>query len=588
MHYQLTMAVALATLVSAAAPVAITGDVPVQETQAVPAVRELSQMAARFVPTAIAADIRALPASERQALAKLVDAARLMDSLFLRQVWAGNDALLQQLARDTVRQAGTGAAGANMEQLALPATQLHYFLINKGPWSRLDHNRVFIAGVPAKPEGASFYPAGASKEEIQKWIDSLSGDSKGQATGFFTVIRRTPDGRFTAVPYSVEYQGELARAASLLREAASLTNQPTLKKYLSGRADAFITNDYYASDVAWMELDASIEPTIGPYEVYEDEWFNYKAAFEAFITVRDDEETKKLQTFSAELQGLENALPVEPRHRNPKLGALAPIRVVNVVFTAGDANSGVQTAAFNLPNDERVVKEKGTKRVMLKNVQEAKFRMVLQPIAQVALPAAARTDVSFDAFFTHILMHELMHGLGPHNITVDGRATTVRQQLKETYSVIEEAKADVSGLWALKQLGDRGRIDRDVVRTMYTTFLASAFRSIRFGINEAHGRGIAIQLNYLLDAGAVRTLGDGTFAVDDGKIAEAVTSLTREILTLQAEGSYEKAKGLIDRLGVVRPAVKAVLDRLSGVPVDIEPKFVTAQSLSGERPASRD
>jgi hypothetical protein len=322
--------------------------------------------------------------------------------------------------------------------------------------------------------------------------------------------------------------------------------------------------------------------------VYEDEWFNYKAAFEAFITVRDDEETKKLQTFSAELQGLENALPVEPRHRNPKLGALAPIRVVNVVFTAGDANSGVQTAAFNLPNDERVVKEKGTKRVMLKNVQEAKFRMVLQPIAQVALPAAARTDVSFDAFFTHILMHELMHGLGPHNITVDGRATTVRQQLKETYSVIEEAKADVSGLWALKQLGDRGRIDRDVVRTMYTTFLASAFRSIRFGINEAHGRGIAIQLNYLLDAGAVRTLGDGTFAVDDGKIAEAVTSLTREILTLQAEGSYEKAKGLIDRLGVVRPAVKAVLDRLSGVPVDIEPKFVTAQSLSGERPASRD
>ncbi len=220
-----------------------------------------------------------------------------------------------------------------------------------------------------------------------------------------------------AVPYSVEYQGELALAASLLREAAGLTAQPTLKAFLNARADAFISNDYYASDVAWMELDASIEPTIGPYEVYEDEWFNFKAAFEAFITIRDEAESKKLQVFGAELQGLENALPIDPALRNPKLGALAPIKVVNVVFTAGDANRGVQTAAFNLPNDERVVKEKGTKRVMLKNVQEAKFKMALEPIAKVALPEAQQKNVSFDAFFTHILMHELMHGLGPHNIS---------------------------------------------------------------------------------------------------------------------------------------------------------------------------
>ena len=302
-----------------------------------------------------------------------------------------------------------------------------------------------------------------------------------------------------------------------------------------------------------MELDASIEPTIGPYEVYEDEWFNFKAAFEAFITIRDEAESKKLQVFGAELQGLENALPIDPALRNPTLGALAPIKVVNVVFTAGDANRGVQTAAFNLPNDERVVKEKGTKRVMLKNVQEAKFKMALEPIAKVALPEAQQKNVSFDAFFTHILMHELMHGLGPHNISVGGRQTTVRQELKETYSAIEEAKADVSGLWALKQLADQGKVDKAIAQTMYTTFLASSFRSIRFGVNEAHGRGIAIQLNYFLDQGAFVVAADGRFTVDEAKMTAAVTSLTRDIMTLQAEGSYQKAKALIDTLGVVRP-----------------------------------
>ena len=399
------------------------------------------------------------------------------------------------------------------------------------------------------------------------------------ASGFFTTIRRGPDGRFMAVPYSVEYQGELALAATLLREAAQLTAQPTLKTFLNARADAFISNDYYASDVAWMELDASIEPTIGPYEVYEDEWFNFKAAFEAFITVRDEAESKKLQVVQRRAPGSRERAADRSALRNPKLGALAPIRVVNVVFTAGDANRGVQTAAFNLPNDERVVKEKGTKRVMLKNVQEAKFKMVLEPIAKVALPEAQQKNVSFDAFFTHILMHELMHGLGPHNISVGGRQTTVRQELKETYSAIEEAKADVSGLWALKQLADQGKVDKAIAQTMYTTFLASSFRSIRFGVNEAHGRGIAIQLNYFLDQGAFVVAADGRFTVDEAKMTAAVTSLTRDIMTLQAEGSYQKAKALIETLGVVRPSVQQVLDRLTAVPVDIEPRFTTAATL---------
>jgi hypothetical protein len=520
-------------------------------------------MAARFAPVDITADVSRLADGERRALRKLVAAARVMDSLFLRQVWAGNDALLQQLSREAL----TAPPGSDAH------ARLHYFLINKGPWSRLDHDRVFIPGVPPKPESANFYPAGAAKAEVQQWIDGLPAGARAQATGFFTTIRRGAGGQLAAVPYSIEYQGELALAAALLREAAALTAQPTLKQYLESRADAFISNDYYASDVAWMELDASIEPTIGPYEVYEDEWFNYKAAFEAFITLRDDAETDKLQSFSAHLQALENALPIAAHHRNPALGALSPIRVVNVVFTAGDANRGVQTAAFNLPNDERVLKEKGAKRVMLKNVQEAKFRMVLTPISKVALAAADRPRVSFDAFFTHILMHELMHGLGPHNITVDGRPTTVRQELKETYSAIEEAKADISGLWALARLADEKHVDPAIAKAMYTTFLASAFRTIRFGINEAHGRGIAIQLNYLLDAGAFRTNADGTFTVDDSTIAGAVTALTREIMTIQAEGNYAKAKALIEELAVVRPPVQRVLDRLTTVPVDIEPRF---------------
>jgi hypothetical protein len=539
----------------------------VQETSTVPDRAELLNMTARFAPVDIAADVTKLNDGDRKALARLVEVAHIIDALFLRQVWAGNDALMQQLSYDTLGpSAGAGDAAA----------RLHYFLINKGPWSRLDHNQAFIAGVPAKPEGANFYPPDATKEDVQKWLDSLSGDEKARATGFFTTIRRGADRRLTAVPYSVEYQGELGRMAALLREAADLTSAPTLKKFLQARADALLSNDYYASDVAWMELDAPIEPTIGPYEVYEDEWFNYKAAFEAFITLRDDAETAKLQSFSKHLQALEDALPIDPKYRSAKLGELAPIRVVNVVMTAGDGNRGVQTAAYNLPNDERVVREKGSKRVMLKNVQDAKFRMVLLPIAKVALPGGDQKRVSFDAFFTHIRMHELLHGLGPHNITVGGSATTVRQQLKETYSTIEEAKADVSGLWALAQLANQKAIDPAIGRTMYTTFLASAFRSIRFGISEAHGRGIAIQMNYLLDHGAFRVNSDGTFAVDDAKMADAVTSLTRDIMTLQAEGSYEKAKELITTLGVVRPQVKVVLDKLAAVPVDIEPRFTSA------------
>ena len=545
--------------------VALAGTVLLAADQAPPDQKQLEAMSARFASVEIRADVASLPANERQALAKLVDAARVMDALFLRQSWAGNEAKLVELARRPL-------AGGPGPPALLPDQQ--------GPVVAPRSQPAVSAGVPSeKPEEANFYPAGASKADVERWIGTLPGPEQAKARGFFTTIRRTAPGSaspFQLVPYSLEYQGELGQAARLLREAAALTTQPTLKRFLETRAAAFLSDDYYASDVAWMELDASIEPTIGPYEVYEDAWFNYKAAFEAFITLRDDAETAKLQKFGAELQDIENHLPIDPSLRNPALGALAPIRVVNVVFTAGDGNRGVQTAAFNLPNDERVIREKGSKRVMLKNVQEAKFRVVLQPISMVALAPADRKKVSFDAFFTHILMHELMHGLGPHDIVVGGRKTTVRQELKETYSAIEEAKADISGLWSLHYLVDKGVVPAAIADSLYDTFLASAFRSIRFGITEAHGRGIAIQLNYLLDKGAVTVAPDGTFAIASGKVRGAVEALTREIMTLQAAGDYAAARKMIETLGVVRPEVQRVLDRLAAVPVDIAPHFTSA------------
>jgi hypothetical protein len=526
----------------------------------------LARLNARLAPVDLVADVDRLPPAERAALAKIVEAAKVMDGLFLRQVWAGNETVLAELVRDNSN---------------LGRARLHAFLQNKGPWLRLDEDKPFLPGVGEKPVAGNFYPAGSTRKELEAWMAQLSPEERTAASGFFSTIRRTPQGKFQVVPYSLEYQGELAVAAGLLREAAGLTQQPTLKAYLEKRAAAFISNDYYDSDVAWMKLDASIEPTIGPYEVYEDGWFNAKAGFEAFVTLRDEAETAKLAKFSGELQDIENHLPIDPKLRNPKIGALAPIRVVNSIFSSGDANRGVQTAAFNLPNDERVGQELGTKRTMLKNVQEAKFKVVLVPISRVALAPVDQKNVSFEAFFTHILMHELMHGLGPHEITVDRRKTTVRAALQDTYSAIEEAKADISGLFALQYLVDKGVLDKGLERTMYTSFLASCFRSIRFGLKEAHGKGIALQLTTLLDAGAFKVAKNGTFSVDAGKVKGAVRDLTAELMTLQATGSRSKAAELLKKRAVVRPEVQKVLDRLEKVPIDIEPRFVTARKLAG-------
>ena len=465
-------------IVCAAASLIVPGGTAAGQNKMSPDERELATKIARFAPTVITADTQRLSPGDRKALAKIIEAARLFDPLYIDQVWSGNAALRDQLAKDT---SGIGKLRA------------HYFRINSGPWSQLDGNRAFLTGVPeTRPDNGAYYPDDMTRDEFEAWVATLDEAGRKNATGFFSVIRRGPDGKLTAVPYSVAYRQFLEPAARLLREAAALTTNATLKDFLVKRADAFASDNYYASDIAWMDLDAPIDLTMGPYETYSDELFGYKAGFEAFVTLRDDAESAKLARFSQYLQELEDNLPIDPKYRNPKLGALSPIRVVNVVFSSGEGNSGVQTAAFNLPNDEDVVRAKGSKRVMLKNIQEAKFEKTLVPISRVVLSPADQSNVAFEAFFTHVLMHELMHGLGPHNITVNGTETTVRGQLKELYSAIEEAKADISGLWALQYLVDKGVLDRRFERTMYTTYLASMFRSIRFGIGEAHGKGVAM------------------------------------------------------------------------------------------------
>jgi Peptidase family M49 len=523
-----------------------------------PDLKQLQQMTARFAPVKIKYDQSKLSSGDKKALAKLIDAAKILNNIFMDQLWSGNKDLYAQLQKDTS---------------PLGKARLHYFWLNKGPWSDLDAHTAFMPGVPErKPLGANFYPADMTREQFEAWEKTLPADQRAAATGFFSVIRRDANQKLTIVPYSRAYADDLERAAKLLREAAELTDNPSLRKYLRLRADAFLSNDYYASDVAWMDLDAPLDITIGPYETYNDELFGYKAGFEAYITIRDDALTNRLHMFAARLQEIENNLPMDAKYRNPKLGAAAPIRVVNEVLATGDGAHGVRTAAFNLPNDERVIHEKGSKRVMLNNIQEAKFEAILKPVAARVLPKASQGELSFDSFFTHILAHELSHGIGPHQIQIGARSTSVRQELKDLYSAIEEAKADITGLFMLQYLYDHG-LDHgpNAERQLYTTYLAGTFRSVRFGVTEAHGKGMALQFNYLVDRGAITVHPDGTFAIDFAKIKDGVRALTHDLLTLEAEGNYAEAKRMLDTLGVIRPPMQKALDGLKDIPTDIDP-----------------
>ncbi len=530
---------------------------------------ELEKMAAQFAPTPLSADISHLSSQDRQTLVKLIQAGRILDDVFLQQIWSGNERVYDELLQD---------------RSSLGRARLRLFSIYKSPWSDLDEHRAFMPGVPArKPPGANFYPEDMTRADFEQWVSTLPAHQSDLAKSFFTVIQRNRGSRqLEIVPYYRAYAADLQRAADLLREAAALTRNASLKRFLQTRADAFLNDDYYESDLAWMDLDGPIDITIGPYETYNDELFGYKASFEAYVCLKDEAETEKLQGFSRHLQEVENNLPIDSAFRNPRLGTTMPIRVVNEVLSAGDGNHGVQTAAFNLPNDERVVQQKGSKKVMLKNVQHAKFDSILVPVSRVVLLAAAQRDVSFDWFFTHILAHELSHGIGPHEIAVNGRKSSVRLELKDLYSTIEEAKADVTGLFMLQYFFDKGILPggEENERKLYTTFLASSFRTLRFGITEAHGRGMALQFNYLLDHGAFIARPDGTFEVDYSKVKQGVRDLTHELLTIEAHGDYAGGKRMLDQLGVMRPILTHALDKLKGIPVDIQPIFTTADELT--------
>ncbi|MGO9126682.1 MAG: dipeptidyl-peptidase 3 family protein [Terriglobales bacterium] len=585
---RIVVCLALAILVlgslSIPAKAQTTKDPAKKQTVALPDRVELDSMAARFAPTPLRVDTSGLSSGDRQALVKLIEAARVLDDIYLKQLWDGNTALYARLQKDNS---------------PLGKARLHYFWINKGPWSDIDQFKAFLPEVPSrKPLGANFYPESMSKDAFTRWLAQLSPTEQEDAKGFFTIIRwkensQSQTNNLLAVPYSQAYADNLSHAAALLHQAAALTDNESLKKFLDLRADAFLSNDYYDSDMAWMDLDAPLDITIGPYETYADELFGYKAAFEAYVNLRDEEETAKLSAFTAHLQDIENHLPLDPQYRNPKLGAAAPIRVVDEIMSAGDGAHGVQTAAYNLPNNDRVVQQKGSKRVMLKNVQEAKFHAALLPIARRTLTRDAMVDVSFELFFTHILAHELMHGLGPHRIKVGDRDTTPREELKELFSAIEECKADVTGLFALQYMMDHakemglGKVlpsDEAAQRQLYTTYLASSFRSIRFGLNDAHGKGMAIQFNSYTGKGAFIQHADGTFSVDIAKMKTAVAELDHDLLTIEAQGDYAGAKKMLDEMGVVRPALKKVLDGLQGIPTDIEPIFVTAEELAPTKP----
>ncbi|MFN3873426.1 MAG: dipeptidyl-peptidase 3 family protein [Ignavibacterium sp.] len=535
----------------------------------------LRQKIDKFIPVEIQYDENLLSDREKIVLEKLYRASKLIDSLFLDQVYSKNHQIKSELLSKLYDKSIVNNPDEKLE-LEL---QLELFNIMFGPFDRLEDDEPFI-GTERKPLGANFYPEDMTKEEFENRIKQNPADEKS-FTSEFTVIRRQND-KLVAIPYSEYYKETLTKISNLLKEAAEYADNPSLKKYLLSRADAFLTNDYYQSDMDWMDLkDHNIEVVIGPYEVYEDGLFNYKASFESFVTIKDPVETKKLEIFAKYLNDIEKNLPLDDKHKNYQRGSESPIVVVNEVFTAGDTKAGVQTLAFNLPNDERVRKAKGSKKVMLKNVHEAKFEKLLKPIAELVLEPELLQYVTFDAFFNHTLMHEMSHGVGPGFITINGKQTEVKKELKETYSTIEECKADILGMYNNIFMIEKGVYPKEIEKQVWVTFLAGAFRSMRFGIGEAHGGGNAIIYNYLFEKGAyIYDDKSQKVKVDFEKIYPALRELCNLVLTIQAEGNYQAAKDLIAKYAVKSQSIEALTKKLKSLPVDIKPVFEIEKKLN--------
>uniref|UniRef100_A0ACD5ZAA2 Uncharacterized protein n=1 Tax=Avena sativa TaxID=4498 RepID=A0ACD5ZAA2_AVESA len=553
-----------------------------------------------------------LSEGDREALGYILKASTVIDDIFHEQVWNSN-----RMLRDWLK--------AHADSSSFDNLKWKYYSINKSPWSCLDENKAFLSTADSavklltdatkpisgwkgieyraafpldKPSGANFYPPDMNKMEFELWKSGITDKEQKDATGFFTVIKRpdalvpssqaqlevsnqtnTSDDLFI-VPYSKEYKSSLEKAAGLLCKASECSDSPSLKNLLRTKANAFLSNDYYESDIAWMELDSNIDVTIGPYETYEDRLFSHKATFEAFVGIRDDVATSQVKLFGGQLEDLEKNLPLDNIYKSDHVSA-APIRVMNLLYNSGDVK-GPQTIAFNLPNDVRILNERGTSMVMLKNISEAKFKHVLKPIADACIREEQKDYVNFESYYTHIVCHECCHGIGPHSIVLpSGKKSTVRLEFQEFYSALEEAKADIVGLWALNFLINKGLLPKSLSKSMYVSFLAGCFRSIRFGLGEAHGKGQALQFNWMYEKGAFIMHSDGKFSIDFTKVEEAVESLSREILTIQAKGDKPAAQSLLESRATLTQPLRVALEKIEHmqVPVDITPIFDTTNKL---------
>ena len=499
-------------------------------------------------------DTSYLSAEEREVVGLLIQAANLMSEIYKRQNTPDYDKVRAEVA------------AKNDPKL------LENFDAFFGPWDPIEDNKPFFGNQP-KPPGAGFYPADLTKEAFDKYL-AEHPDQKEALTSPYTVVKRQGD-RLIAVPYSQEYKKWLEPAAKLLEQAAAKTTNPSLKRFLSLRAKAFRTDAYFESELAWMDLkDTPIEVAIGPYEVYTDELYGRKTAFEAFVTLKDPKESQALDVYKGHLRDMEANLPVEERFKNFQRGFESPIAVADQVHGGGDNVPGVQTVAFNLPNDERVREAKGAKKVILRNVLGAKYELILKPMASLVLVEGQAGNVTQRHMFLETLFHELSHSLGPGSITVGGRKTTVDQELKEIAGGFEEAKADVMGAYNVFHMMDKGVIPNSERSQMRATYVAGLFRAMRFGIGEAHGKGAAMQYRYLRDKGAIVWDADAKrFRIDEAKIDGAIRSLVGDIVRLQGSGDYAGTKAFLDKWGVSDPEADQVIASMTHIPVDIRPIY---------------
>jgi hypothetical protein len=518
---------------------------------------------AQFADATLTADVSRLPASERETLDLLIQASRLLDPIFDRQAYAGNPALREKLAKDTTPEG---------------KLTLEYFDIMRGPWDRQRQFEPFAIATP-HPEGAGFYPEDLTKAEFEAYVKAHPSE-RAALEGLFTVVERDAKDakKLRAVPYSEAYAEWLKPAADLLVQASKRTKNKTLAKFLASRAKAFASNDYYQSDKDWMDLDSDVEVTIGPYETYEDALLGLKASYESFVTVSDPTASAKLAKYKSLLPAMEANLPI-PKEMHTKRGAESPIRVVDLVYSSGDARKSVQTIAFHLPNDEKVRAEKGAKKVMLRNLIEKKFELIMKPIGEKIIAEDQVKYLSSEAFFDETLFHELSHSLGPAFVTKDGKKVEVRVALGADSSTLEETKADVMGAYNVLFMIDKKELPEDLRQKLLVSYFAGLFRSVRFGVAEAHGQGGALQINWFLEKGGARfDEKTGRFTVDAAKLTSAISELVKTICVLQHQGDSAGVTALLAKYGVMSPPMSAALAKLDGIAVDLRPVYPLAET----------